>query len=120
MTEQEKQIDEIAKLICNYPYCVNYNTIGGCINAKCTLVDLAENVIRQSYRKERQGEWISVEIELPSKDGKYLVCSNNNRWNKNNVYQARYYTEHGWGQKDKGRSITHWMPLPEAPKTKGE
>lgn len=63
--------------------------------------------------------WVSVDVELPSKDGKYLVCSNNNRWNKNNVYQARYYAGHGWGQKDKGKGITHWMPLPTPPKMKG-
>ena len=61
-------------------------------------------------------EWISVEDRLPSESGKYLVCTK-----KENVYQTKFYsypesTGGHWGQKDKGRSITYWMPLPQAPK----
>jgi hypothetical protein len=65
------------------------------------------------YRKQ---EWISVENRLPEESGKYLVCIKSG-----NVYQTKFYSypkDKGghWGQKDKGRSITHWMPLPEPPK----
>ena len=61
-------------------------------------------------------EWISVDERLPSESGKYLVCTKNG-----NVYQTKFYSypenKGGhWGQKDKGKNITHWMPLPEAPK----
>lgn len=61
-------------------------------------------------------DWISVEDGPPKESGKYLVCGKNK-----SVYQTKYYTypeSSGghWGQKDNGKSITHWMPLPEAPK----
>ena len=65
------------------------------------------------YRKQ---EWISVIERLPEASGKYIVCTK-----RGNVYQTKFYSypenKGGhWGQKDKGRSITHWMPLPEAPR----
>lgn len=68
------------------------------------------------HENVRHVEWISVKKNLPKESGKYLVCTK-----KGNVYQTKFYTypenKGGhWGQKDKGRSITHWMPLPEAPK----
>lgn len=67
----------------------------------------------------QERRWISVHGELPEKSGKYLVCTE-----RGNVYQTKFYSypesKGGhWGQKDKGRSITHWMRLPEAPKTGG-
>ncbi len=64
------------------------------------------------YRK--QSEWISVEERLPEETGKYLVATKNGV-----VYQTKYYSGGKWGQKDKGKNITYWMPLPEAPKMKG-
>ena len=62
-----------------------------------------------------RAQWISVKDRLPQKSGKYIVCTN-----RGNVYQTKFYSypeESGghWGQKDKGRSITHWRELPEAP-----
>ena len=48
---REKQIDEISKLICTYPQCVNYNKIGGCKIAECRTVDIAENLFEKGYRK---------------------------------------------------------------------
>ena len=66
--------------------------------------------------EEKQNEWISVDERLPSESGKYLVCTK-----RGNVYQTKFYSypenKGGhWGQKDKGKSITHWMRMPEAPK----
>lgn len=60
-------------------------------------------------------KWISVLERLPTKSGKYLVCTKNG-----NVYQTKLYKNPAsvggvWGQKDKGKSITHWRPLPEPP-----
>ena len=61
-------------------------------------------------------EWISVKDRLPNCSGKYLVCTN-----RGNVYQTKFYSypeETGghWGQKDRGKSITHWCRLPQPPK----
>lgn len=60
-------------------------------------------------------EWIKVSERLPEASGKYLVCTKNLT-----VYQTKFYSypkEKGghWGQKDKGKSITHWQPLPNPP-----
>lgn len=89
--------------------------------------DATEQAFKNGYSKGyRNGynashrKWISVKDRLPSESGKYIVCSSKDRWNKNNVYQARWYAGHGWGQKDKGEGITHWMPLPTPPKKKGK
>lgn len=59
--------------------------------------------------------WISVSEGLPAESGKFIVCSKNG-----SVYQTKFYaypeSKGGhWGQKDKGKNITHWMPLPKAP-----
>lgn len=58
-------------------------------------------------------KWISVADRPPTKSGKYLVCTKNG-----NVYQTKFYTYPEstgghWGQKGKGKNITHWQPLPE-------
>ena len=59
------------------------------------------------------GEWIRVEERLPDKNGKYIVCNKSGA-----VYQTKFYTypeKTGghWGQKDNGRNIIAWMPMPE-------
>ena len=72
LTDQQNMIDEIAKLMCNFPKCLNYNKVGGCINDRCPTVDKAENVIKQGYIKQ---EWISVEDRLPDED-EYLTHHN--------------------------------------------
>ena len=48
---KDKQIDEMAKLICQYPQCIHYNIIDGCANAQCQTVDIAEHLYRAGYRK---------------------------------------------------------------------
>ena len=50
--------------------------------------------------------WISVEDELPKKDGRYLFYDETS-----GVYTSAYYVEFSLLG-----SITHWMPLPQAPK----
>ncbi len=51
---KEKQIDEIAKLICTYPQCVHYNIIGECKNTVCQTVDFAEHLYNSGYRKQSE------------------------------------------------------------------
>ena len=67
--------------------------------------------MRTCFSPRKNNEWISVEDRLPEETGKYLVSTKNGV-----VYQTKYYSGGKWGQKDKGKNITHWMPLPEAPK----
>ncbi len=73
---------------------------------------------------EHYSGWISVKERLPDKSGKYIVYNGFS----GNVYQAKFYTYGAmriidgksvvghWGQRDKGKNITHWQPLPEPPK----
>lgn len=103
---REKQIEEMVKTVSDCEC--------DCLNCKtCYSWELCEALYNAGYRKQ---EWISVDERLPDKSGKYIVCNA-----KGMVYQTKFYTypkDQGghWGQKDKGRSITHWMHLPEAPK----
>ncbi len=114
MSNEKQIIEEMARKMCR-----NYQPNGNCASdgdpceLECIYGYCAERIYCADYRKV---EWISVEERKPSESGKYLVCTL-----KGNVYQTKFYTypenKGGhWGQKDKGRSITHWMPLPEAPK----
>jgi hypothetical protein len=107
---RDNQIEEMAKILIDYK---NKNHI---MASTVILADYAEELYNAGYRKQ---EWVSVEDRKPSESGKYIVCSQ-----KGSVYQTKYYlypeNKGGhWGQKDKGKNITHWMPLPEPPKIKG-
>ena len=112
--DKERQIEET--------YIVNNEQIEEMANFlwKNTLIhtedlchDVSETCYNKGYRKQ---EWISVDERLPKQSGKYLVCTKNG-----NVYQTKFYsyperTGGHWGQKDKGKSITHWTNLPPPPK----
>ena len=83
---------------------------------------IAENLYDKGYRKQ---EWISVEDRLPEKDGTYLVhyhddvigeyVTTRQFWGASKIFEPMEYFE-----KHTGRKALHWMPLPEAPKMKGE
>ena len=72
------------------------------------------NLPCESYRK--QSEWISVEDRLPNKDDIYLVCLSGlpadfDRFVLFEDEDFEGYFEHS--------KVTHWLPIPEAPKMKG-
>jgi hypothetical protein len=96
-----------------------------------TFVNVAEKQIVEisfisgANWQASQHEWVSVKDRLPEKDGiSSIYCL---------VYETRYgqrvlpYNEYHecWDQEDGddfystavGGKITHWMPLPEPPKT---
>lgn len=131
---REKQIEEIAKVLCKH--CAGNES--PCRIAKtgkmCGVVQReAEALYNTDYRKQ---EWISVEERLPEdtipddykyKTIKVLVAIKG----KNGVTirtQERFldYTYRDdkrtafWTWRFSGGNVTHWMPLPEAPKMKGE
>ena len=81
-----------------------------------------------SDRLENQSEWMSVDERLPETEGTYLV------WNKEQKkieirffhrlpphYPVESHPEirEYFGNFADYKRITHWMPLPEAPKRKG-
>ena len=121
---KEKQIEEIFNIIVD-------GVIDGEDNNGVptgnTCLNIAEHLYNAGYRK--QGEWISVDERLPENDyGKH--------WKERQYYLvmtepsglmrvARYgYKEYGWWvdghsyvlDERNYKRVTHWMPLPEAPK----
>ena len=62
-------------------------------------------------------EWVSVEDELPARDGVYLVFTM-----RGSVTTAHFYAEKTFSDGHRrsanwqgNRKVTHWMPLPEPP-----
>lgn len=100
MKDEEKQIEELTNELI-------YTNSYGTLNA------VAEHLYNVGYRKQ---EWISVEERLPKHLEKVLVCDD-----KQNMFTALYvaYDNGGFDWCTSVRlvyKVTHWMPLPEAPK----
>lgn len=92
---------------------------------------LANALCNKGWRK--QSEWISVEDRLPEdvygkgrKQITVLVCTESGKvsttsrqrvvkWDKTKLE----FVELDSFEWSKNKRVTHWMPLPEAPKTKG-
>jgi hypothetical protein len=69
-------------------------------------------------------EWISVKERLPEKSGKYLTISPSGIYSILN-YSAKYRAFNIYDEQPKSSlkyclEVTHWMPLPAAPKEEGE
>lgn len=116
---KEKQIEEMAKVIC-----LSYGK-GVCRQCNdcdfCTVRQEAERLYNTGYRK--QNEWISVDERLPNESGYFLVYIP--RESAGFRVNAYYYCENETWENGNGRAsseyygITHWMHLPEPPKMKG-
>ena len=136
MQEREKQIEEMAKDIestIELRECESWHC-NGCQYEKysegymCDSIKQAEHFYEKGYRKQ---EWISVEERLPDGHGDFLVVVKskllwNTEW-EDCVGLATYNCSeipsvNGWDYETRDGYqyiITHWMPLPEAPKMKG-
>ena len=95
---KEKQIDELTNEL------IRTNSYG-------TLNAVAEHLYNAGYRK--QSEWISVDERLPERNGRYLTHCN---IEGQSLVCILYYSKVGGFNEG---AVTHWMPLPEAPKMKG-
>ena len=113
-----KQIEEMAKIIC--PNIYGHYGCDSCDlydNNCCLPFNIAKSLTDKGYRK--QSEWISVDEKFPKHLEKVLVCDD-----KQNMFMALYvtYDNGGFDWCTSVRlvyKVTHWMPLPEAPKMKG-
>lgn len=118
---KEKQIEEMVKDLCDID----------CKGMKCNICDYygceyrmqAESLYNAGYRRQREGEWISVEERLPEKDGRYLVAMKDG--DKYHISTRRFkraeppiwYKGHTFGYWAKQTyGVRFWMLLPEAPK----
>lgn len=105
--EKQQKILEMAKDICRVK--LNCNDVCNPISA-CDALKYAERAVEAGYSK--QSEWISVNEALPERPGAYLVFTYDRRISM--CHFIDHYCD-GDMQFDDYR-VTHWMPLPEAPK----
>ena len=104
------KIKEIAKDICLVKQsCNDVCNPEDC----CQALKYAERAYEEKYRKQ---EWISVKDKLPEKNVRVLVY----------LETDRSYTKIDTDRLDNRgfvrwyKDVTHWMPLPQPPETKGE
>lgn len=75
-------------------------------------MDIAKHLYDKGYRKQ---EWFSVRDALPEKAGEYLTYHGGFYMLLN--YSPRYKVFNVTDKPETAiTSVTHWMPLPEAPK----
>lgn len=122
MNKQIEEKEEIKKIISDI--CPFYKEYGSCdkCNSELDIDDppcywecIAREIVRNHYRKQSEGEWISVEDRLPEREGMYLAHTSHGRTMI--CFYVDYYCN---GKPDWERhDVTHWMPLPKPPKMKG-
>lgn len=131
MNEKEKQIEEMARAMCD-----RETTCKECPVYICRARIHAANAYKAGYRKPdwcplvdatdtnvgHKSEWISVEERLPEKEGKYLICTDRgyvtfgffgNYDGNGNLTILRNNPRFDY------RNVIYWMPLPEPPDMKG-
>ncbi len=107
MKDEKQTIEEMAKDVSrSISWCDDVIPAVDCIGTAAALYG-------QGYRK--QSGWISVDERLPEFDERVLVCLDSKR-SYTKIDTDRIVRGRGvrWGN-----DITHWQPLPEAPKMKG-
>jgi hypothetical protein len=123
---REKQIEEMAKIIghCEstlHPVIECHNKATGCycIENPCHNQRIADKLYNAGYRKQSEGEWISVEDRLPEA-GKLVLCIWERGDDKQNYGFGRYQAHDVWYVSNEGMPcVTNWMLLPELPKMEG-
>ena len=121
---KEKQIEEMAKVMANGRFVAPNN------NQIRLFIGEAESLYNAGYRK--QSEWISVEERLPEPNVNCLVAAKvgnrmvvdlgSREWCFDYRTMEHSYVWSIMNDWDEGEGceITHWMPLPEAPKMRKE
>jgi hypothetical protein len=115
MEKAQKSYDRLYKRYKDSPYLFEGTTLLSDAGRELQFYKDVIVVLGQSNQK--QSEWISVEDRLPEDYNKYLLFLDNGRitigWYHGDAMQ---FVEDGIVMIE---TVTHWMPLPEAPKMKG-
>lgn len=77
-------------------------------------IDDLEEAIKMARAALYATEWISVKDRLPETGKDVIVC------HKNGHVALNAYLDRRWWYLDDRNKITHWMPLPPAPKEDAE
>ena len=93
---KEKQIEEMAREIYE--------------NTDLSIVEIAENIAEHLYNAgyRKQSEWISVEERLPVPYADVIVYDKASGVIMDSMLSTGEFVNGIW--------VTHWMPLPKAPK----
>lgn len=83
---------------------IAFNPCSICKKEMCSICEL--KMLRSGSISSVK--WISVDERLPNDSMTVITC------NAKGEVDADYYGYYGLGFSDK--TVTHWMPLPEAPK----
>ena len=119
---REKQIEEIAKILlinCEGA-CTDCEYYGRYDGSVCIPMRLASELYNAGYRKQ---EWISVDERLPEESGVYVAYTDNGN-SMTLDYSAKHKLFNSFDSYSRDVAegfaipVTHWMPLPEAPKMK--
>jgi hypothetical protein len=117
----KEQIEELAKDLQethDYEGCEAWHC-GDCQYEKygkgyfCSSIKQAEKMTAKSYRKQ---EWISVDDRLPKELTHIIVCDEDRTVGEALYLSANHFE---WLSSEELAFVTHWMPLPEAPKMEG-
>ena len=114
MLNEKQQVEELAKVLKDY---TKKNNI---MASHVILDDYAEELYKAGFCKQ---EWISVDERLPEENGRYLVfikVSHQLFENLTAVGIIEYNKTNGFILYSVAETVTHWMPLPEAPRMKGD
>lgn len=114
ITDKQQQILQMAKDICRVQH--NCNDVCKPISA-CDALRYAERAVEAGYKKQ---EWISVAERLPEQSGEYLtyhegVFSTLEYSKRHKMFNASDDLDEKFS-KANCIEVSHWMPLPEAPK----
>ena len=120
MKDEKQTIEEMARIICK-----STSNKGNCdkcgFKKQCSKFDDATDLYNAGYRK--QSEWISVEDRLPEEKVMvlgYVFTNFDNGDTSDGIYvmelrNGLFYPFNCSAIKGNSK-VTHWMPLPEAPK----
>ena len=121
MSKEKQIIEEMAKDICVAEQKTNYSCTEKCkkqgICAYCKV--MAEHLYNANHRK--QSEWISVEERLPETNMHVLLyVFFHNQWQIVKGWLSycdkKFHIVNSDYPSLTDIPVTHWMPLPEAPK----
>lgn len=114
MMNEKQQIEEMARVIDEYTEPLSARDIH-----KADFSEkFAEALYTAGYRKQ---EWISVEDRLPEENGRYLVFIKVSFFEDITIQRILEYNKsQGFNVYSVAETVTHWLPLPEAPKMKGD
>lgn len=116
---REKQIEEIAREMCNLSSecktCQICNEIYHCDDDLCYFQRVAKEIVNHGYRKQ---EWTSVDERFPEKWQKCLCYYPEKDYGSKVVVDYAETDKGGFAEQFQFGKPSHWMPLPEAPKMK--